>query len=212
MTAADISRALELLEEAYPEAKPELMYSSPFELLIATILSAQCTDARVNQCTAKLFAEHNTPESIAALSFDELADYIKPCGLYKAKGRNILATCEQLISLYGGAVPDTMEELTALPGVGRKTANVVLSNAFGRPAIAVDTHVARLANRIGFADTQDVIKIERSLNEAIPVESWSKAHHWLIYHGRRVCSARRPKCDECTLTEVCRYFKEREAD
>ena len=208
MTQHDIELALKLLEEAYPDAKPELHHSSPFELLIATILSAQCTDKRVNLCTEVLFRDHNTAESIASMTEAELTPYIKPCGLYKTKCANILATCRILVDEYGGNVPDSVDKLTKLPGVGRKTANVVVSNAFNIPAIAVDTHVARLSQRIGFADTSDVAKIEKRLNDIIPRENWSKAHHWLIFHGRRVCFARNPACDVCTLTGVCKYYKE----
>ena len=208
MTQHDIELALKLLEEAYPDAKPELHHSSPFELLIATILSAQCTDKRVNLCTEVLFRDQNTAESIASMTEAELTPYIKPCGLYKTKCANILATCRILVDEYGGNVPDSVDKLTKLPGVGRKTANVVVSNAFNIPAIAVDTHVARLSQRIGFADTSDVAKIEKRLNDIIPRENWSKAHHWLIFHGRRVCFARNPACDVCTLTGVCKYYKE----
>ena len=204
MTQHDIELALKLLEEAYPDAKPELHHSSPFELLIATILSAQCTDKRVNLCTEVLFRDHNTAESIASMTEAELTPYIKPCGLYKTKCANILATCRILVDEYGGNVPDSVDKLTKLPGVGRKTANVVVSNAFNIPAIAVDTHVARLSQRIGFADTSDVAKIEKRLNDIIPRENWSKAHHWLIFHGRRVCHAKKPECDTCGLKGLCK--------
>lgn len=197
--------ALRLLREAYPDAKPALHFSSPFELLVATILSAQCTDKQVNKVTDVLFLTYNTPEAFAAMDYDTLVSYIHSCGFFRTKAQNILAMSRILCEKYGGRVPQTLEELTALPGVGRKTANVVLSNAFGVPAIAVDTHVFRVTNRIGLAEAADVEKTERQLMENIPKEDWSAAHHWLIYHGRQVCAAQRPKCEICTLREVCDF-------
>lgn len=203
---AHCNKILGLLSEAHPDAAPQLNFSNPFELLIATMLSAQCTDNQVNKCTKQLFIDRPDAHSMAAMTEDELTSYIKPCGLYKTKCKNILATCRILTESYGGGVPKTLEELTALPGVGRKTANVVMSNAFGTPAIAVDTHVARVSVRLGLADGKDVLKIEKQLMENIPRESWSIAHHWLIFHGRRVCAARNPRCTECTLSAVCREY------
>ena len=197
--------ALRLLREAYPDAKPALHFSSPFELLVATILSAQCTDKQVNKVTDVLFLTYNTPEAFAAMDYDTLVSYIHSCGFFRTKGQNILAMSRILCETYGGRVPQTLAELTALPGVGRKTANVVLSNAFGVPAIAVDTHVFRVTNRIGLAEAKDVEKTEQQLMENIPKEDWSAAHHWLIYHGRQVCAAQRPKCELCTLREVCDF-------
>ncbi len=203
-----IGKVLDALASAHPDAKPELDFTNAFELLIATILSAQCTDKQVNKCTPALFRDHPTPESMAKLSEEELGKYIKPCGFFNTKAKHIIAACRDIVQNYGGEVPHSREGLEALPGVGRKTASVVLSNAFGVPAIAVDTHVFRVSNRIGLANAKTVEKTERQLMERIPQEKWSIAHHWLIFHGRRVCSAQRPKCEGCTLKELCRYYKE----
>lgn len=200
-----IDNILETLSGMYPET-PALRYSSPFELLIATILSAQCTDVRVNMVTSVLFKKFNKPEDYIGLTAEELGQYIKSCGLYKSKAENIINTCRILVDKYNSKVPDTMEELTKLPGVGRKTANVVLSNAFGVDAIAVDTHVFRVSNRLGLADAKDVEKTEYQLMENIPKHLWSKAHHWIIYHGRKICAARNPKCSICPLAPHCRYY------
>ena len=197
--------ALRLLREAYPDAKPALHFTSPFELLVATMLSAQCTDKQVNKVTDVLYQKYNTAQAFAAIDYETLEPYIRSCGFFRTKGQNILAMSRILCEKYGGEVPKTREELTKLPGVGRKTANVVLSNAFGTPAIAVDTHVFRVSNRIGLAEAKDVEKTEQQLMENIPEEDWSAAHHWLIYHGRQVCSAQRPKCGECVLREVCDF-------
>lgn len=200
---------LERLAAAYPDAGPELEFSTPFELLVATMLSAQCTDKQVNRCTRPLFAKWNTAAQFASLSEDELFPYIMGCGLYRNKGRNIIAASAIIDAEYGGRVPDTREALTALPGVGRKTANVVLSNAYGVDAIAVDTHVQRVANRIGLAHSATVEKTEQQLMENIPKDKWSIAHHWLIFHGRRCCHARSPECGRCTLSEICEDYIER---
>lgn len=197
--------ALRLLKESYPDAKPALHFSSPFELLVATMLSAQCTDKQVNKVTDVLFKKYNTAEAFSQIDYETLEPFIHSCGFFRMKGHNILAMSRILTEKYGGEVPKTREELTALPGVGRKTANVVLSNAFGIPAIAVDTHVFRVSNRIGLAEANDVEKTEQQLMENIPEEDWSAAHHWLIYHGRLVCAAQKPKCEECTLREVCDF-------
>lgn len=199
------AQALHILKQTYPDAKPALNFRSPFELLVATMLSAQCTDKQVNKCTAVLFPKYNTPEAFAALDFETLEPYIKSCGFYRMKGLHILEMSKILAEQYHGEVPQTLEELTRLPGVGRKTANVVLSNAFHVPAIAVDTHVFRVSNRIGLAEAKDVEHTERQLMANIPQEDWGDAHHWLIYHGRQVCAAQRPKCDICTLKEICTY-------
>ncbi len=201
--------ALEALRRAYPDAAPQLEFSSPFELLIATMLSAQCTDKQVNKTTAALFPLYNTAEAFASLSEEELDPYIKSCGLYKTKGKNIIAASRILMENYGGEVPKDRDMLTKLPGVGRKTANVVISNAFGIPAIAVDTHVFRVANRIGLTNAKDVLHTEMQLMENIPREDWSDAHHWLIFHGRRVCSARNPACEGCPVKEYCVYVKDK---
>ncbi len=199
---------LRLLKEAYPEARPALEYTSPFELLVATMLSAQCTDKQVNKCTRVLFGVANTPEAFAQMSEEELAPYIKSCGFYRVKGQHILETARLLTTKYGGEVPKDRDELTTLPGVGRKTANVVVSNAFGIPAIAVDTHVFRVTNRIGLAEASTVEKTEEQLMKNIPKEDWSAAHHWLIYHGRQVCAAQRPKCEGCTLAGLCLHYNQ----
>lgn len=202
------ARVLELLGEQYPHPKPELHFGSPFELLVATMLSAQSTDKQVNKCTEVLFRKYNTPAQFAALSEKELFPYIQSCGLYQTKGKNIIAASKILLEQYGGEVPKDRDALMQLPGVGRKTANVVVSNAFGIPAIAVDTHVFRVANRIGLTEAKDVRKTEEQLMEAIPEKDWGDAHHWLIFHGRRVCTARNPKCGECVLKDICEYRKE----
>ena len=201
-----VQLALAALAAAYPSPKPELKFTTPYELLVATMLSAQCTDKQVNKCTEKLFADYNTPEEMAKLSEDELFPYIKSCGLYQTKGKNIIATSKLLLEQYGGEVPRDRDALTSLPGVGRKTANVVVSNAFHIPAIAVDTHVFRVANRIGIAEAKDVLNTEKQLMAAIPEEDWGDAHHWLIFHGRRVCDARKPDCEHCCVNMVCEYY------
>ncbi len=207
--AERLKEALDILREIYPEAKPELEFTTPFELLVATMLSAQSTDKQVNKTTRVLFARYNTPEAFANLSAGELEPYIKGCGLYKTKGKNIIATSKLIVEQHGGEVPQDRDALTTLPGVGRKTANVVVSNAFGVPAIAVDTHVFRVANRIGFAEAKDVFNTEKQLMAAIPMELWSIAHHWLIFHGRRVCAARNPRCESCPVRACCmKYMKE----
>lgn len=196
------------LEKLYPDAKTELNGDSPFELLIATILSAQCTDVRVNIVTEDLFKELKGPADYLEIGLQDLEERIKTCGLYKTKAKNILGTCKTLLEKYGGEVPRTREELMELPGVGRKTANVVMSNAFGIPTIAVDTHVFRVSNRIGLADGKDVDKTEVQLMERIPEDQWSINHLRIILHGRRVCKARNPLCEECTINEECLFYKE----
>lgn len=199
----DNPKIIEILENTYRGEKPALHFKTPFELLIAVILSAQCTDVRVNKVTDELFKTYNTPESIAAMGEEELSHYIKSCGFYQVKSRNIIATCKKIIEDFGGEVPQNMEELITLPGVGRKTANVVMSVAFGKNAFAVDTHVFRVSHRLGFSQASTPEGVEKDLNKIFPEEKWSDAHHWLIWHGRRVCSARKPKCAECVLKEVC---------
>ena len=196
-------KQLEILEETYRGAKPELHFRNPFELLIAVILSAQCTDKRVNITTARLFKKAATPAAIVALGLSGLEEEIKDCGLFRNKAKNIMATCRTLVEEFGGEVPSDYDTLLKLPGVGRKTANVVTSVAFGRPAIAVDTHVFRIANRLKLAVGETPLAVEKGLMKAIPREKWSAAHHWLIYHGRRVCKANRPLCGECPLADVC---------
>ena len=194
------------LESLYPDAKPALHYSSPFELLVAVILSAQCTDERVNKVTAELFKEHNTPEAIDKMSADELERYIYSCGFYHAKAAHIKSAARDIIEKFGGEVPSTHAELKTLAGVGQKTANVVYAVAFGGDAIAVDTHVFRVSNRLGLATGKTPDKVEEGLCKAIPKSDWSKAHHWLIYHGRRVCHSQKPDCPACTLKEWCEFY------
>ena len=206
LTKKKIQSVLAALKAAYPSPKPELEFSSPFELLIATMLSAQTTDKQVNRCTRVLFPVYHTPEAFSALREDELFPYIKTCGLYQTKGRNIIATSRILCLEYGGEVPRERDSLVKLPGVGRKTANVVISNAFHVPAIAVDTHVFRVANRIGLADARDVLRTEQDLMKNIPEQDWGDAHHWLIFHGRRVCAARNPQCAACCIQADCEHY------
>lgn len=202
----DVDEILDVLENTYPDAQCELIHENPFQLLIATVLSAQTTDKKVNQVTEKLFKKYNTPQAFAVLEQQKLEEEIREIGLYKNKAKNIIALCRMLIDEYNGEVPKTMEELIKLPGVGRKTANVVLSNAFGVPAIAVDTHVFRVSNRIGIAESKDVEGTEEQLMKNIPKKRWSKAHHLLIFHGRRTCAARKPKCESCPLAPRCKYL------
>ena len=204
----EIKEVIDILMNLYPDAKAELNFSNPFELLIATILSAQCTDVQVNKTTEKLFKDYKTPKDYLTLTEEELGEKILWSFVIKTKSKNILGTCRLLIENFNGEIPDTLEELTTLPGVGRKTANVVLSNAFSKPAIAVDTHVFRVSNRIGLADSANVLDTEKDLMENIDKEMWSKAHHLLIFHGRRICKARKPLCEKCPLTDYCFYFKD----
>lgn len=206
MSYEKINKILDDLDSLYPNAKAGLDFTTPFELLIATILSAQCTDVRVNKVTSVLFKEHNTPKTILDLGVDGLAKYIKSCGLYKTKSKNIINTCNVLYHDYDSKVPDTIEELMKLPGVGRKTANVVVSNAFGTPAIAVDTHVFRVTNRIGIVNEKDVLSTEMALMQEIPRDRWSKSHHLFIWHGRNLCKARNPRCEECILNDRCKFY------
>ncbi|HWI60992.1 MAG TPA: endonuclease III [Symbiobacteriaceae bacterium] len=196
---------LDTLAHMYPDAKCALNHTSPFELLIATILSAQCTDARVNIVTARIFPTHNRPEHFTPLTPEQIGEMIRDCGLWQSKAKNIHAACRLLLDKHGGEVPTTLEELVELPGVGRKTANVVLSNAFGVPAIAVDTHVLRVSNRLGLAEAETPEKTEDQLMKRIPRQLWSQAHHWLIHHGRQICDARKPRCSECPLLEHCKF-------
>lgn len=199
------------LRKENPNPTTELVYNSPFELLIAVILSAQATDVGVNKATLKLFAVANTPEKIAALKVTGLKKYIKTIGLYNGKAKNIIATCKLLLKQHQGEVPQTREELEALPGVGRKTANVVLNTAFGQPTMAVDTHIFRVSNRTGIAKGKNVLQVERGLLKHIPEEFLYDAHHWLILHGRYTCIARKPRCGSCIIEDLCEY-KAKELD
>jgi endonuclease-3 len=192
-----------VLKAQYGGIGTALNYGTPFQLLIATMLSAQTTDAQVNRMTPGLFADYPDAERMKKLTEAQLIEYIKGCGLYRNKAKNILAAASVLTERYHGQVPENREELTALPGVGRKTANVVLSNAFGQPALAVDTHVLRVANRLGLAWGKDPLKVEEQLCLWLPPELWGQAHHWLIWHGRKVCKAQKPLCGECALRELC---------
>jgi len=193
------------LKELNPEPTTELLYHSPFELLVAVILSAQATDKSVNLATRPLFKAANTPEAIYALGIEGLSRYIRTIGLFNAKAKNIIATCKILIEQHHGEVPRTREALEALPGVGRKTANVVLNTAFGEPTIAVDTHIFRVANRTGLAPGKNVGQVERKLMKAVPDQFRHDAHHWLILHGRYVCKARKPDCPQCIIVDLCAY-------
>ena len=194
---------LAILENLYKNTTTALNYNSAFELLIAVILSAQCTDNRVNVITSRLFPQYNTAEKMLRLSLDELEELIRDCGLYHSKAKNILGACRILAERHGGQVPAVMEELLELPGVGRKTANVVLSQLFNKPAIAVDTHVFRVANRLGLSKGETPRQVEEGLMKTIPKGKWSDAHHWLIWHGRKVCKARKPDCVSCALVQLC---------
>lgn len=204
MDAQKVLNVLDELEALYPQAGAELNFTNPFETVVATVLAAQCTDRRVNMVTARLFPKYPDARAMAQLEPEELEPMIRECGLYRNKARNIVELSRMLVSEYGGRVPDTREELMRLPGVGRKTANVVLANAFGKPAFAVDTHVFRVSNRIGLAHAANVDETERQLMEAVPMERWSHTHHLLIWHGRRCCSARKPACERCPVAE-CEY-------
>lgn len=204
-TQEEVAKGLAALDRMYPDAKPGLHFQDAFQLLIATILSAQCTDKRVNLVTAQLFKTYRTPEDFAALTPGELKPLIVSCGLSNTKSEHIVDTCRILTHEYGGRVPDSIEELRKLPGVGRKTANVVASNAFGIDAIAVDTHVFRVSNRLGIARGKTPLQVEEALMAALPKDRWSKAHHQIITHGRRVCRARNPLCPACGLTEWCQW-------
>ena len=202
MTKAKKEAALQKLEEMYPEAKAELMFSNPYEMLVATMLSAQCTDKQVNKVTPAVFERWPDANAMAGATEEELYPLVKSCG-FKSKTGNIIAACRIIRDEHDGRVPDRMEALTALPGVGRKTANVVLYNAFGIPAFAVDTHVFRVSNRIGLCKADTVEETERQMTKLICREKWGNAHHWLIWHGRRVCKAQRPLCETCGLKDLC---------
>jgi endonuclease-3 len=197
---------LKELAALYPDASPALRFNSPYELLVAVILSAQCTDERVNKVTEVLFREHSTPEAMVTLSQSELERYIFSCGFYRNKAAHILSASHDIIDKFGGEVPNTLESLKTLAGVGQKTANVVFAVAFGGDAIAVDTHVFRVSNRLGIAEGNTPAKVEEGLCAAIPKDTWSKAHHYLIYHGRRVCHSQKPDCANCTLKSFCKFY------
>ncbi|MBE5756928.1 MAG: endonuclease III [Clostridiales bacterium] len=201
-----VEKIIERLKNEYPD-KPALTYNTTYQLLVAVILSAQCTDERVNMVTKDLFVDYGTPEKMVTLTNQELEKKIFSIGLYKNKANNILKMSKTLLERFGGKVPDTFEELITLDGVGRKTANVVLSVGFNKPALAVDTHVFRVSRRIGLSDKNAPEKVEEELKNSIKKEDWSKSHHFLIYHGRRVCFARKPNCEFCVIKEFCDYGK-----
>jgi endonuclease-3 len=202
-----IHQVLVTLKRNYQYTSTALKFRTPFQLLVSTMLAAQSTDKQVNIVTADLFKKYHSPRTMLKLSVHELEEKIRTVGLYKSKAQNILATCRILVDQYQGKIPFSREELMQLPGVGRKTANVVLSIATDFKAIAVDTHVFRVANRIGLAHADNVRKTEDHLMQNIPQRDWSNAHHWLIWHGRKICKARRPFCDSCFLTKSCMFFK-----
>ncbi|WP_297927028.1 endonuclease III [uncultured Agitococcus sp.] len=203
MNASTINEIFRRFQQQNPKPTTELVYNSPFELLIAVILSAQATDVSVNKATAKLYPIANTPQKILALGLDGLKSYIKTIGLYNSKAANIMTTCQILIDKHQGQVPHQREDLEALAGVGRKTANVVLNTAFGEPTIAVDTHIFRVANRLGLATSKTVDGVEKQLLTNVPNQYKLDAHHWLILHGRYVCTARKPQCERCLLADLC---------
>ena len=205
MTKKQIQVFFERLHEQRPDPRTELNYSSPFELLIAVMLSAQATDVSVNKATDKLYPVANTAQAILDLGVEGLKTYIKTIGLYNAKAENVIKTCQILVDQYQGQVPETRQQLEALPGVGRKTANVVLNTAFGQPTMAVDTHIFRVGNRTGLAVGKNVLEVEHRLVKVIPKEFILDAHHWLILHGRYCCIARKPKCGECVVADVCNW-------
>ncbi|MFN2363369.1 MAG: endonuclease III [Halarsenatibacteraceae bacterium] len=206
---AKLDYMINTLEDKYPKPETELNHNSPFELLVATILSAQTTDIQVNKVTEDLFEEYNTPDDFAKLNPEELADKIKSIGLYRNKSKFIVESSRIILADFDGQVPRDFSDLLKLPGVGRKTASVVLVGAFSTPAFPVDTHVFRVSNRLGLADSDNVEEVEKQLKELIPEELWADMHHWLIFHGREVCKARSPKCDICMLKDYCKFYQKK---
>ncbi|MDD4084295.1 MAG: endonuclease III [Acidaminococcaceae bacterium] len=196
---------LACLEETYGGMETALHYESPFELLVAVILSAQCTDERVNKITARIFPRYASPQKMAGLTQEQMEEMIRDCGLFRAKAKNILSTCQRLLENFNGEVPSSIEDLMTLPGVGKKTANVIASVVFNVPAIAVDTHVFRVSHRLALSCGKDPLAVEKDLMKTIPREKWGEAHHWLIWHGRKLCKARKPLCPDCPLAELCTY-------
>jgi endonuclease-3 len=205
LAKAEVAEIFRRFAAARPEPKGELDYVNPFTLLVAVVLSAQATDASVNKATPALFARADTPQKMASLGEPAITDLIRTIGLYRTKARNLVALSRKLVAEFGGEVPDSRDQLESLPGVGRKTANVVLNTAFGDPTIAVDTHVFRVANRTGMAPGLDPAAVEQGLERTVPGEYKRHAHHWLILHGRYVCTARKPRCPECLVRDICRY-------
>lgn len=198
------AEVISLLKEEYPDVKCALIYTKPHELLIATRLSAQCTDKRVNMVTPALFERFKSIDDFAAADVSEVEDYIRTCGLFKTKAKDIVEMCIMLRDVYGGTVPDSIEELTKLPGVGRKTANLIVGDLYGKPAMVCDTHVIRLTNRLGLSDTKDAAKVEKELRACVPPEEGLMLCHRLVWHGRGVCSARAPRCEACVLRNICK--------
>ena len=204
----DISKILDILEQSYPDAECALHHQNVFQLIVAVALSAQTTDKSVNQVTPALFERYPDAETLAEADVEEVSEYIKRIGMYRTKAKNIVAMAQKLCTDFDGQVPDNYDDLISLPGVGRKTANVVLSVGFGQQRIAVDTHVFRVANRIGLICEKDVLKTELALMDRIPEERWSRTHHSLIFHGRQCCDARKPKCDSCPIVSYCEYVNQ----
>lgn len=201
-------KILDILKQTYPDAKCSLDFTTPFEMLVAVILSAQCTDDRVNKTTPSIFGKYSTPEDFVKMPLETLEELVHPCGFYKNKAKNIKLTAEKIVTEFNGKVPDNMDDLLSLPGVGRKTANVVMLEAFGKPqGIAVDTHAKRLSNRIGFSDKDTPEKIEQDLLKLFSYEYLKDVNHILIYHGRATCTARSPKCENCSINSYCKYYK-----
>lgn len=210
LSRKDALTVMDILEKTYPSAKAELDFTNPLELLVATILSAQCTDVRVNKTTPALFEKYKTAKDYAEADLEELMEIIRPCGFYRTKANHLIGAGRVMEESFQGQVPRTMEEIMTLPGVGRKTANVVLSNAYGVPGIAVDTHVFRVSNRIGLCDTDTPEKTEMALQKILPKDRWSQSHHVLIFHGRRCCAARKPKCTVCPVSEQCLFWRKKQ--
>ena len=210
MKSEDTNTILDILEQTYPDAGCALEHVDIFELLICVVLSAQTTDKNVNKVTPALFAKYPDAESLSQADPEDVAEYIRSIGMYRTKSKNIVNLAKALVADFDGSVPDDYDSLISLPGVGRKTANVVLSVGFGHQRLAVDTHVFRVANRIGFVCEKDVLKTELALMEVIPENRWTRTHHSLIFHGRNCCDARKPKCTECPINQYCKYYKEAE--
>ncbi len=210
MKKQEAIQIIEILKKTYPDAKCSLDFTTPFEMLVAVILSAQCTDERVNKTTPSIFNKYSTPEDFDKMPLETLEELIHPCGFYKNKAKNIKLTARKILEDFNGKVPETMEDLLTLPGVGRKTANVVMLEAFNKPqGIAVDTHAKRLSNRIGFSKEETPEKIEQDLLKLFPYEYLKDINHLLIYHGRAICTARSPKCDDCPIHSYCNFYKNR---
>lgn len=208
MNKKDAVKIIETLKEMYPDAKCSLDFSTPFEMLVSVVLSAQCTDERVNKTTPSIFAKYSTPQDFANMDIELLEELIHPCGFYKTKAKNLKKTAQILVEKYNGIVPNNMKDLMSLPGVGRKSANVIMLEAFNMPqGIAVDTHCKRIANRLGFSSESDPEKIEQDLLKVIPKEYYKDVNHIFIWHGRNVCTSQKPKCDSCKLQKYCKFYK-----